>query len=159
MIGGLVYGSTHSMYGVTSFFSQFKNHDNNYKYVYRIYFYSHLSFFQTNSDSDFKNSSIVPNSSTQFNTTEIIATTSISSFSNESIPVVSESSSGLDFYLTVYVSSMGIIIVMMIAKGFIGATVCIMMFLYRSHQLQIFTSKWSAKLLTWIKNCLLKNLY
>lgn len=104
-------------------------------------FISIHTFFQTNSDSDFKNSSIVPNSSTQFNTTEIMATTSISLFLNETIPVVSESSSGLDFYLTVYVSSMGIIIVMMIAKGFIGATVCIMMFRYRSHQLQIFTSK------------------
>lgn len=80
-----------------------------------------INTFYTNSDSDFQNSSIVRNRSSQFNSSEI-ATTSISSFSNESMSVVSESSSGLDFYLTVYVSSMGIIIVMMIAKGFIGAT-------------------------------------
>ncbi|XP_078324316.1 ATP-binding cassette sub-family C member 5-like [Crassostrea virginica] len=61
------------------------------------------------------------NSSWPVNTTnkEI---TSFSPTSTQSLLVTSEASSGLDFYLTVYVSSMGLIVLLMICKGFIGAT-------------------------------------
>ena len=75
------------------------------------------------------------NSSWPVNTTnkEI---TSFSPTSTESLLVTPEASSGLDFYLTVYVSSMGLIVLLMICKGFIGATVSFKIPTYQYFRLQ-----------------------
>ena len=75
------------------------------------------------------------NSSWPVNTTnkEI---TSFSPTSTQSLLVTPEASSGLDFYLTVYVSSMGLIVLLMICKGFIGATVSFKIPTYQSSRVQ-----------------------
>ncbi|XP_061163776.1 ATP-binding cassette sub-family C member 5-like [Saccostrea echinata] len=80
-----------------------------------------INTFFTSSGIDSSNSTTVQNVSLQLNYTDQKITSENPIF-NTTISDVSDSSSGLDFYLTVYVSSMGLIILMMIAKGFIGAT-------------------------------------